>query len=471
MLPEWQALGRVRSVSVSDLVVVSNRGPLSYSRTDDGALRARRGAGGVVSSLGPLLAGTDALWIAAAASDEDRAAAAAGLTEAEGFRYVPVAVDLADYRMAYDVISNATLWYLYHGLFDLARRPHFDHHWREAWETYQSFNHAFADAVAERAPEGATVLVQDYHLPLLASSLSKHRSDLRTVHFTHTPFAGPDAARVLPDDVSSRLLEGMAAHRSCGFHSRRWAEQFESSCRELIGREANAFVAPLGPDAAHLREVAESAPCTEHIERIDATLGSRQLVLRVDRMELSKNHLRGLLAFEELLRTRPDWRGNVVLIALAYASREGLADYIAYRTEVTQLAERVNRRWATGDWTPVILHVADDYARSIAALTRYDVLLVNPVRDGLNLVAKEGPLLNRRHGVLALSREAGAWDELGEAALEVNPFDVAGTAAVLAAALDLGATARTERSSRLAELAAARTPRKWLDDQLAAACA
>jgi trehalose 6-phosphate synthase len=455
-------------MAASKLVVVSNRGPLSFSRQEDGRLEARRGAGGVVSSLGPLLAGTEALWIAAASSDEDRAAASDGLTEAEGFRYLPVVVDPVDHRMAYDVISNATLWFLHHGLFDLARRPHFDRQWREAWEAYQLVNRAFASAVVDNAPPGATVLVQDYHLPLLATELAEQRGDLKAVHFTHTPFAGPDAMRVLPDDVSSRLLEGMAAHRACGFHSRRWADAFVASCRDLIGREVEVFVAPLGPDAAHLSEVAGSPGCADHLERMDQMLGSRQLVLRVDRMELSKNHLRALLAFDELLHARPDWRGQVVLMALAYASREGLADYIAYRTEVGLLAERVNRRWATSDWTPVVLHIADDYSRSIAALTRYDVLLVNPVRDGLNLVAKEGPLLNRRHGVLALSREAGAWDELGEVALEVNPFDVAGTARVIAAALDLGPSARAERSSRLAEAAGARTPRLWLDDQLAA---
>src|SRR5450756_2428904 len=147
-------------------------------------------------------------------------------------------------------------------------------------------------------------------------------------------------------------------------------------------------------------------------------------------MELSKNLLRGFWAFEELLEQQPLWRERVVFVARAYPSRQGLAEYLAYQNEVESTVARINEQWATPGWDPIILFVEDDYQRSLAALTRYDVLLVNPVRDGLNLVAKEGPLINTHDGVLALSREAGAFEELKSAALDVNPFEVSGTAAV-----------------------------------------
>jgi trehalose 6-phosphate synthase len=198
-------------------------------------------------------------------------------------------------------------------------------------------------------------------------------------------------------------------------------------------------------------------------------LGGRRLILRVDRIELSKNLLRGFLAYEDLLRTRPEWRGNVVFAAFVYPSREGLPEYLAYRQEVETLAARINSQWGVPGWTPILLDTSDNFPRSVAALRRYDLLLVNPVRDGLNLVAKEGPLLNDRHGVLALSREAGVWEELGGVALEVNPFDVAGTADVLAAGLAMDAEDRVTHARALRKLAAARTPRDWLEDQLAAA--
>ena len=195
------------------------------------------------------------------------------------------------------------------------------------------------------------------------------------------------------------------------------------------------------------------------------------MVLRVDRVEPSKNIVRGMLAFEELLLAYPEWRDKVVHVALVYPSRQGLADYLALGAEVAHTAERINHVWRTPTWTPIALHVEDDRARSLAALTMADVLLVNPVRDGLNLVAKEGALLNRADGVLVLSREAGAWEELAGAALGVNPFDVSGTADALHRALSMDAAERRRRAADLRALVLARDASDWLDDQLRAAVA
>ena len=188
-----------------------------------------------MSSLSPLVAGTDTIWIAAAMGEHDRAAAERGLMEIEGFRLQSLALDPDRYRMAYDVVSNATLWFLHHGLFDLARRPRLDRRWLDAWTAYQQVNTAFADAVVETAPEGATVLVQDYHLALVGAGLARRRPDLRAVHFTHTPFSDPSGIRILPSAVAEELLAGMAAHVSCGFHAPRWAQAFEACCAEVLG--------------------------------------------------------------------------------------------------------------------------------------------------------------------------------------------------------------------------------------------
>jgi trehalose 6-phosphate synthase len=201
---------------------------------------------------------------------------------------------------------------------------------------------------------------------------------------------------------------------------------------------------------------------------LDRLIGDRKLVVRVDRVELSKNILRGCWAFEELIETRPEWRDRVVLLALAYPSRESLADYLAYRNEVEYAVARVNETWGTDSWTPIVLDVADARARSVAALQRYDVLLVNPVRDGLNLVAKEGPLVNRKDGVLVMSREAGAWEELRTAAIGINPFDVSGTCAALESALTMGREERAGRAGDLRQLVLAHTAADWLADLIAA---
>jgi trehalose 6-phosphate synthase len=451
------------------VVVASNRGPISFTFDGDGAVEARRGAGGLVSSLGPLVRDTGALWLAAAMTEADRTVAESGPVEAEGFRFRSLAIEPDTYRMAYDVIANGTLWFLHHGLFELARRPRIDRRWRRAWDAYRAYNHRFAQALIDEAPDGATVLVQDYHLSLVGTWLAQQRRDLRAVHFTHIPFCEPGALRVLPTDVAEELLVGMASHTSCGFHARRWAESFEACCKEVLGWTPSTFVAPLAPDHDDVEAVSESEECAREGARLDELVGDRALVVRVDRIELSKNLLRGFLAFDDLLRTRPEWRGKVVLAALIYPSREGLPEYLAYRHEVETLAEQVNAKWRAPGWEPVLLDTSDNFLRSVAALKRYDVLLVNPVRDGLNLVAKEGPLLNQRDGVVALSREAGAWEELREVALEINPFDVAGTADVLATALAMSANERASHARGLRDLVSARTPRAWLEDQLNAA--
>ena len=459
---------------MSRTIVVSNRGPLSYRAGPGGELVPVPAGGGLASSLHRLLAGTGTTWASVTMGAADREAAAQGLISEEGLDLVPVVVDDTTYRQAYDVVANTTLWYMHHHLFDLPHRPRFDRYWRTAWDGYRAYNRAVADAVVARAGEGDTVLVQDYHFSLLGRMLAEQRPDLATVHFLHTPFAAPAMLAVLPDDVRSELLDGMAGYGACGFHSHRWEACF-LACYDTTGRAApRTFVAPLGVEADVLVAEAESPACAAAGQALRAETGGRRTIVRTDRMEPSKNIVRGMLAFEELLVAHPEWRGEVVHVALAYPSRQGLAEYLAYGSDVEHTAERINHAFAspaTG-WTPILLSVEDDRARSLAALASSDVLLVNPVRDGLNLVAKEGPLLNQADGVLVLSREAGAWEELaldGDGALGVNPFDVSGTAEALHLALTMEATARRRRADALRAAVQARTSADWWADQLAAA--
>jgi trehalose 6-phosphate synthase len=461
---------------MSDLVVVSNRGPLSFRLGPDGRPIAAGSGGGLASSLHPLLQGSGATWVSAAMNEADRLAVDRGLMRQDGMHIVTVSPDPDTYRMAYDVIANATLWFCHHHLFDLPRRPRFDQYWQEAWTAYRAFNQLFADAVIECAPIGAVVLVQDYHLALCGAMLAETRPDLRTVHFSHTPFGDPSALRVLPTAAAGELLAGMAGFGACGFHTARWEKAFRNCFGDAdLARAARiatppaTFVAPLGPDVDAIVSEASSGASMAAVETVTDVAAGRKLIVRVDRIELSKNILRGLVAYEELLVRYPQWREQVVLLTLAYASREGLADYLSYRSEIEHTAERINQSFSTDSWQPIVLDVADNRSRSVAALSLYDVLLVNPVRDGLNLVAKEGPLVNRRDGVVVLSREAGAWDELSDSTLGINPFDVTETADVLHQALSMSATERKARQQSLEASIRRRTAADWLADQIAAA--
>ncbi len=455
----------------AEIVVVSNRGPFSLVSAPDGSLQPRPGGGGLAPSLVAALNGrTGAVWVAAALSDADRQGAAAGSISSgqAGLSLRLVALESAVLDAAYDVIANATLWFVYHGLYDASRRPVFDGRWLEAWVGFRAYNRAFADAVAEVAATGAVVLVNDYHLPLVGSMLAAERPDLRTVHFSHTPFASPEELLMLPHAAAAELLGGMAGFGSCGFHSVRWEQAFRR-CAAAAGLEVDTFCAPLGPDLGRLSEVVATPECTESLGTLIERLAGRRLLLRSDRLELSKNLLRGLLAFDTLLAGHPEWRGEVVHVVRAYPSREGLPEYLAYRSEVEQLASLVNDRWASPGYEPVQLDVGDDFPGTVAALRHYDVLLVNPVRDGMNLVAKEGPVLNERAGMLVLSEQAGAYDELQSEVFGMHPFDISDTAEALHCALSIAGPERDARAGRLRALAAAHPPAEWLGTVLARA--
>ena len=458
------------------MIVVSNRGPAKFVRAEDGSFRARRGSGGLAGTLGRLLSGgsdESVGWVAAAMSDDDRAAAAGGATRLPDIALELLALDPRQHRLHYDVVSNATLWFLHHGLFDLPRRPRFDERFREAWDAYVAVNRAFADRVVDTAPSGDIVLVQDYHLALVPGDLSARRPDLRVVHFTHTPFCGPNSIRVLPDDVGRAICESMATV-PCGFHSRRWARAYEA-CLEVVLDDdhprAATFAAPLGPDPADLADAIDSPEGRAALEALETHLGDRLLLLRSDRVEPSKNIVRGFLAFDRLLDRAPEWRERVVFVAMLNESRQGLPEYQAYRQEVEQAADRVNERWGRRGWEPVVMDLRDDFPRSVAGYARYDALLVNPLKDGLNLVAKEGPMVNRRDGVVCLSPEAGAYDELGPAVLEAHPYDLDQTAGALHTALSMPADVRRDQAARLRALASVHTPASWLQAQISAACA
>ena len=237
-----------------------------------------RGGRRLVSGLAPLVAGTDTTWIAAALSPGDRLAAHRGIVDSR--RAGPHPRHRRHIlRLAYDVVCNSTLWFLHHGLHDLSRAPS-SITAGSSVEAYRSYNQQFADAVVAEAPDGATVLVQDYHLALLGTRLREARPDLTTVHFSHTPFAPPHLMRVLPSAAAVELLDGMASHTTCGFHSRRWADDYRASCRELLGRDVAAFVAPLAPDPGDLDKVVTSDACERAFQRAEANLAGRQVIVR-----------------------------------------------------------------------------------------------------------------------------------------------------------------------------------------------
>ncbi|MFE2426696.1 trehalose-6-phosphate synthase [Streptomyces sp. NPDC059373] len=475
------------------VLVASNRGPVTYAlHKEDGSLTAKRGGGGLVSGLSAIGPDADAVWVCAALSEGDRAA----VERAAGGRLDPADSGGQHVRMldipeetftgAYNGIANSVLWFIHHLLFQTPLEPVFDEDFRSDWAAYEAYNAAFADALAEEAAEGAAVLIQDYHLTLVPKLLRARRPDLRIGHFSHTPWAPPDYFRILPDDVAADVLTGILGSDRAAFLTRRWADAFADSCAAVLGasviRDAGALtvtykgrttrigVHGLGADADFLRERSRQPDVEERLADLRNAVGGPdvKVIVRVDRTELSKNIVRGLLAYGQLLRDHPEWHGRVVHVAFAYPSRQDLSVYVEYTDEVQQVAEELNEEFGTPGWKPVLLHVKDDFARSLAAYRLADVALVNPIRDGMNLVAKEVPVVSDEGVALVLSREAGAYEELGDDSFVVNPYDLRATARALYEALTLPLHERAERSKRLAAAATALPPQQWFLDQLAA---
>ena len=458
-----------------NILVASNRGPISYTQDETGTLTAKRGGGGLVSGLSAIGPDAGALWVCSALGDGDREAVRRGVGE-DGVRMLDIDADT--HAAAYNDIANSVLWFVNHMLYQTPLEPVFDKEFRRQWAAYETYNHAFAEALAEEAAEGAAVLVQDYHLVLVPRMLRELRPDLRIGHFSHTPWAPPEYFRLLPDDIAAKVLGGILGADRAAFLTQRWADAFTDCCHAVLGpgipSGTRIGVHGLGADADFLRERSHRPDVDERLAVLREQIGTapdgsaRKAIVRVDRTELSKNIVRGLLAFRELLEERPEWRERVVHVAFAYPSRQDLAVYRDYTAEVQRVADEINSQYATPGWTPVLLNLKDDFARSLASYRLADVALVNPIRDGMNLVAKEVPVVSEDGCVLVLSREAGAYEELGEDAVVVNPYDVSGTARALHEALTMPVGERAERTKRLAAAATALPPAQWFLDQLEA---
>ncbi|WND20118.1 alpha,alpha-trehalose-phosphate synthase (UDP-forming) [Streptomyces violaceus] len=450
----------------AQVLVASNRGPVSYTVGEDGSLNAKRGGGGLVSGLSAIGSDADALWVCSALSDGDREAVRRGVGE-DGVRMLDIPADV--HADAYNGVANSVLWFVHHMLYQTPLEPVFDAEFRRQWTSYERYNRAFAEALAEEAARGATVVVQDYHLTLVPGMLRELRPDLRIGHFSHTPWAPPEYFRMLPDDVAGQVLRGMLGADRLGFLTRRWADAFVACAERFAGGLGGTRIGVhgLGADADFLRQRSHEKDVEERMAALREEIGEgRRTIVRVDRTELSKNIVRGLLAYRQMLDDHPEWRERVVHVAFAYPSRQDLAVYREYTAEVQRVSEEINAEYGTPGWTPVVLNLKDDFARSLAAYRLADVALVNPIRDGMNLVAKEVPVVSDAGCALVLSREAGAYEELGEDAITVNPYDVTGTAAALHEALSMRPEERAERAKRLAAAATALPPAQWFLDQL-----
>jgi len=476
-------------VSSSPLIIVSNRGPAQFELDENGQRTVRRGGGGLVTALSGLVSHRDALWIASAMTDEDvvvsNEVGGPIRQELDGIEYRVrlVGSDPEAYDRFYNVIANPILWFIQHYLWDISNAPDIRQQEIDAWDYgYQTVNNDIAQAVlaeidGQRDP---LVMLHDYHLYTAPGMIRAERPDAFLHHFVHIPWSQPDSWRILPTRVRGAIYEGMLANDIIGFHTHAYCINFIRCCDELLevdvdydqcvvrhaGGETRARAYPLSIDAERLRRAAESAEVAQY-ERGVLERRREHLIIRVDRADLSKNVLRGFTAFDTFLAQHPEFLEKVTFIAHLQPSRQDVPEYAEYLEKIEALVAVVNHRHGTTDWMPIDLNIYENFPEAVARYKHFDLLMVNSIFDGMNLVAKEAPAVNTRDGVLMLSENTGSHEELADCVLSVNPFDIQEQADAIYRALTMEPEERKLRAQHLKEIIYSRNPGDWVDDQLA----
>jgi trehalose 6-phosphate synthase len=469
------------------IVIVSNRGPVAFSRSETGERTYSRGAGGLVTALNAVSRrGEDVVWIASAESEEDvRVSREPAPYEVEDLRVTLVEHDEEAYDLMYGELANPLLWFVQHGLYDLPYAPVLGDDTKRAWEEgYVIVNRNFAEAVSRtvEGEEAPIILLHDYHLymtpHLLRENLGDRAPGAFVSLFVHIPWPGPDDWRVLPTYVREGALRSLLSADLVAFHTRRYARNFAETAAQVLGatydpqrgivqhdgREVWVRAYPISIDPAEFEELADSEEVLEQEEFVRELPG--KLLLRVDRMDLSKNVVRGFQAYGRMFERHPEMVGEVTFLAQLQPSRGDVPEYARYAEVVQETAEEINEQHGNASWKPIELSVQDNFPLSVAAYKNYDALLVNAVRDGMNLVAKEAAVVNERDGVLVLSENAGVHEELGEHALTVNPFDLDEQADTIHEALAMPDEERERRAKALRETVMSNTIEDWVEAQM-----
>lgn len=499
-MPEWSPIGidnranyelSQRILNEWSLIIASNRGPVNFAQGENGEVQVSRSGGGLVTALLGLAQNINITWVASAQSDLEKGWKAGPLKLTDGacpidLHLVPIEKEV--YDGYYNVISNPLLWFLQHSLWNFTSSPNITRSTWQAWHRgYEEVNRLFADEIARQIRglnQPALVMLQDYHLylaPRLLRSMLRRRARYILSHFIHIPWPGPETWGILPPGMRQPILEGLTAVDLLGFQTRQDGINFIRTVDAFLPQAHSSYQRgriwhrnhatyvrdfPISIDVGALERQAESDEVAQYRAQFEEEIRGMRLIVRVDRTDPSKNIVRGFQAFGEMLELHPEMRGKVKFIALLIPSRLEVEEYKNYHDTMAAAAGWINSTYSTSEWEPLRLIFSDNYPRAIAALQLYDVLLVNSIADGMNLVAKEGAIVNRKDGVLVLSDRTGAQQQLGEGSLIISPADVFATAEALYKGLVMSPGERRANAARLRRIVRDNDINSWFTSQL-----
>ena len=490
-------------LSRRSLILVSNRGPVEHhmpegNRQDRTAAprqdivrpESRRGSGSVATAYGSLAQNFPFTWVSSAMGEGDRQVSANSVgmsvrSQLPGhqisLRYV--VTPRRAYHKYYNVICNPLLWFLQHYLWNPPYNPTVDANIHDAWENgYVAVNKAFAKTVID---EGRTsrkppvIMGHDYHLYLVPEIVRDELPEAIIQHYVHVPWPTPIYWSMIPRHIVRRICESLCSCDIVGFQTPQDRRSFFDTVEEFVpqaqvgriaevveldGHLCNVKVYPASINVDEVQRIAEAPRTLEYEARLKAE-SRESTIVRIDRAEPNKNIIRGFRAYEQMLSQHPELKGKVKFLAFLVPSRTHLRQYQRYLDEVKQTIEQVNNAHALPGWQPIAPFIENNYAQAVAGMKLYDVLLVNTLVEGTNPVAKEGPVVNQRNGVLALSQSSGAYRQLAEGALTLAPADVEGTAQALYQAVAMPPEERQRRADLLYRAICRHDNDDWLSRQ------
>ncbi len=491
--PNRNKSSNLKLTSLKDwrIIIASNRGPITHVKNSQGQIIQQKGSGGLITGLSGIVQYIPTSWIACAQSEED-------IDFSEGDIYLTgdhkqihlkyLQPDPQTYERYYNVISNPLLWFLQHSMWNVPSEPIIDYETWKAWNYgYKSVNYLFAEEIIRVVKNTAgkvIVMLQDYHLYLTARyirDLLPRKNQPIILHFIHIPWPGPEYWRILPPTMRQGIIDSLCAVDLLGFQTKEDGLNFLRTVESQLLRAHVKYQRgriwyknhathirdfPISIDVHQIKEISLSKEVDDHREVIKEICAGRKLIVRVDRIDPSKNIIRGFKAYEELLNLHPEYQEGVIFLALLVPSRRGIEEYKDYLDKIMAISGQINADFGSSNWEPIRILVGEDYQRAIAAMQLYDVLLVNAIADGMNLVAKEGPILNQKDGVLILSESAGASQQLEPGAIVISPCDTYATAEAIHQGLSMARKEKRSRSKTLKWLIENDDISDWLTNQL-----
>ncbi|WP_331275708.1 trehalose-6-phosphate synthase [Methanobacterium veterum] len=477
-----------RFLEDKNLIIASNRSPVEFFYEDNDEIGMKIGAGGIVPTLLPFMEKNGGTWVASAMTDADMEMAGRFPEnkipiplEEPRLNVQLIRLDREKYNEFYNSFHNPFLWFIYHYLWNLTYTPEIDDSLHHAWQSYQYVNQRFAEKIIKEvnlSDKEPLIMLQDTHLQTCPAYIREKFDDIFLSQFIHIPWPHPDYFNIYPRYIRKFIIEGLLSNNHLGFHTKKYVKNFLMTCEKYAdevdfknnivhynGRETFVKNYPISVDTKKLNEFAKSDEVLKQEQYVKKIKGNNFLIYRTERTDPSKNIIRGFKAYDLFFQKHPEFKGKVTFFITGVTTRENVKEYRDYKTNVNNIITEINAKYSKDGWKPIVPHFDAEYSLVTAAFKNYDCLLINSINDGMNIVPKEGSIVNENDGILIISETTGAYDELKENAININALDITETADAIYKAVAMKHDQRKKRLNGLKNTICHYDVYRWMGEQ------